>query len=125
MIGPFCLVISAGVLANSSDVFNVLDPDAGGASTFTVPLSADGLAPATHYAAYTQLQPATHNALATMTTTQFKAYVDQVAAERGRTPVGSITAFKNSLQMSTAGADPWAYLATLGLKRIEVAAAKA
>lgn len=117
-IGPFTLVISAGVLANSSDVFNILDPDSGGASTFTVPLSANGLAPASHYAARTLLEEATYDALKNMTTTQFKAYVDQMAALRGRTPVGSITAFKGSLQMSAADADPWAYIASLGLKRI-------
>lgn len=118
LVGPYTLVISAGVLANSSDVFNILDPDSGGASTFTVPLSADGQNPPTYYAARTLLEAATHDALKNMTTTQFKAYVDQMQVARGREAVGSITAFKNSLRMSEAGADPWAYIATLGLKQI-------
>lgn len=117
-VGPYTLVISAGVLANSSDVFNILDPDSGGAGTFTVPLSETGAAPVTYYAARTMLEEATYNALKNMTTTQFKAYVDQLSAERGRTPVGSITAFKGSLRMSEADADPWAYLESLGLKRV-------
>lgn len=125
MIGPFCLVISEGVAQNGSDVFNILDPDSGGAATFSVRCSANGAEPATHRAAYTYLLPATHNALTTMTVTQFKAYVDQVAAERGRTPVGSVTAFKNNIQISAAGASPWAFLSSLGLQPVQsVEAAK-
>lgn len=116
--GRYLLIVGEGVLKNSSDVFNILDPDVGGASTFTVPLSADGLEPVTHYAAYTPLQPATRDALLNMSTTEFKAYVDQLAQERGREPVGSITAFKNSLQMSAEDADPWAFIATVGLQRV-------
>jgi hypothetical protein len=118
LVGPYTLVISNGVLQNSSDVFNILDPDSGGSATFTVPLSASGLAPITHYASHTMLEQATYDALATMTTTQFKAYVDQMQVQRGRTAVGSVTAFKNSLQMSVAGANPWTYLASLGLQRV-------
>ena len=117
LVGPYTLVISEGVLKNGSDVFNILDPDSGGAATFSVALSADGQLPATHYAACTMLEEATYNALVNMTTTEFKAYVDQVAAERGRTPVGSITAFKGSLQIG--GADPWAFIASLGLQVVQ------
>ena len=118
LVGPYTLVISNGVLANSSDVFNILDPDSGGEATFTVQLSADGNAPATYWAAHTPLEQATVDALTTMTTTQFKAYVDQLSTQRGRTPVGSITAFKGSLRMSAAGDNPWTYIASLGLKQI-------
>ena len=125
MIGPFCLVISNGVAQNGADVFSVLDPDSGGASTFSVLLSANGAEPASHRAAYTYLMPATHNALTTMNVTQFKAYVDQVAAERGRTPVGSVTAFKNNVQISQAGASPWAFIASLGLQVVQSAEAAA
>lgn len=83
-----------------------------------MPLSASGSAPVTHYAARTQLEQATHDALTTMTTTQFKAYVDEMQVLRGRTAVGSVTAFKGSVQISALGADPWAYLTSLGLKRV-------
>lgn len=111
----YCLVISNGVFQNSADVFNILDADTGGAKTFSVRLSNDGGATLTHWAAYTTLEPATYDALKNMTVTQFKAYVDQMAALKGRTPVGSVTAFKGSLQMSAANANPWAYIASLGL----------
>jgi hypothetical protein len=113
-VGPYCLVVSSGVLQNSSDVFTILDPDTGGASTFSVKLSANGLLPATHWAAYTYLESDVYNALTNMTTTQFKAFVDAKAAEYGRTPVGSVTAFKNNVQIGGKG-DPWAFIAGLGL----------
>lgn len=55
-VGPYCLVVSNGVLQNSSDVFNILYTDTGGASTFSVKLSANGLDPATHWAAKNNVQ---------------------------------------------------------------------
>lgn len=120
MIGPFNLLVPAGVLQNSSDVFTILDPDSGGAATFSVRLSASGAEPATYFGARTFLEEATYNALKNMTVTQFKAYVDQVAAQRGRTPVGSVTAFKNSLLMNE-GSDFWAFVTAQGLRPIVAA----
>ncbi len=96
-IGPFNLLLPAGVRQNGSDVFTILDQDSGGAATFSVPCSLDGTGVATFYGARTWLEADTHNALTTMSTIQFKTYIDQLAVIRGRTPVGSITAFKNSL----------------------------
>lgn len=123
MTGPYNLLIPAGVLQNSADVFNILDPDSGGAQTFSRAFSASGTAPATHYGARTMLEEGTVNALQNMTVQQFKTYVDQVSALRGRTPVGSITAFKNSLIMGTG--DFWAFIAANGLQPIEEATAAA
>ena len=117
----YCLVISNGVFQNSADVFNILDSDEGGSKAFSVRLSNDGGTTLTHWAAYTTLDPATHNALKNMTVTQFKAYVNQMATQKGRAPVGSVTAFKGNLQMSAANADPWAYIASLGLVPLTVA----
>lgn len=116
LIGPYILIISNGVKKNASDVLNILDPDSGGANTFTVPLNASGdpLQPIDFWGAYTMLEPSTVTALTTYTTTQLKAYVDELAIIRGRTPVGSITAFPNSLQMQLG--DPWGFFITLGLK---------
>lgn len=116
--GPYCMVISAGVKQNGSDVFNILDPDSGGGNTFSVPLSATGLAPITDWGTRTQLEAATFDALTTMSTTQFKAYVDSLQVQRGRIAVGSITAFKNNIRISAADADFNAYIASLGLQRI-------
>ncbi len=116
MIGPLNLIIPTGVKLNGSDVFNILDPDSGGSSTFSVPLSASGVAPATHWGARTYLEVDTHNALTAMTVTQFKAFVDAKATERGRAPVGSITAFKNALLID--GGNFWAFAAANGLQRV-------
>jgi hypothetical protein len=93
---PKNLIIPDGVLKNGSDVFNILDPDIGGSKTFSVKLirNSDGMV---FWGARTPLEEATFNALTNMTTTEFKTYVDQLAVARGRTPVGSITAFKNAL----------------------------
>lgn len=118
-VGPYCLVVSNGVLQNSSDVFTILDPDSGGAATFSVKLSANGALPATHWGARTFLEPGTLNALQNMDVTQFKAYVDQVAATRGRTPVGSITAFRNNVQISALNANFFTFIASLGLQLVQ------
>lgn len=117
-VGPYNLIVSNGVLKNSSDVFNILDPDTGGAATFSVKLSANGLEPPTHWGCRTMLEEATYNALVNMTVQQFKAYVDQLSAQRGRAPVGSITAFKNDVQIDAG--DFWAFVASLGLQLIQV-----
>jgi hypothetical protein len=116
-VGPYCLIVSNGVLQNSSDVFNILDPDSGGSSTFSVKLSANGQLPVTDWAAYTPLDADVYSALTTMTTTEFKAFVDIKAAERGRAPVGSVTAFKNNVRIGGQG-DPWGYITSLGLQII-------
>lgn len=112
---PIPLVISNGVYQNASDVFNVIDPDSGGVDTFSVKLSNDGGTTLTHWAAYTPLAVDVENALRNMTTTQFKAFVDQKATELERTPVGSITAFKGSLQMGQQNQNPWEFINSLSL----------
>ena len=110
------LVIPHGVYQNSSDVFNILDDDTGGANTFSVKLNLTGLSiePTTHWATRTPLTAEVHNALTNMTVQQFKDFVDAKAIEKGRTPVGSITAFKNNVQISQG--DFWAFLTSLNLK---------
>lgn len=113
--GPYNLIIPVGVLKNGSDVFNILDPDSGGADTFSVKLSADGNEPTTYYGTRTYLTADTYNALKNMTVTQFKAYVDQLAAQRGRTPVGSVTAFKNALLIGGPETDFWTFAQQNGL----------
>ena len=116
-IGPYNLIVPAGVLANSSEVFAVLDPDAGGASTFSVRLSASGVEPATHFGARTMLEQQTVTALQTMTVTQFKDYVNGLATSRGRNGVQSATAFKNSLLMDNT-MNFWEFVTASGLKHI-------
>ena len=122
MIGPYNLIVSNGVLQNSSDVFGILDPDTGGARTFSVKLNATGLAadPVTHWGCRTMLEDSTVNALQNMTTTQFQTYVNSLATSRGRTQLASSVAFKNNVQMDST--KPFTEFATsLGLKKVEEA----
>ena len=120
MIGPYNLIVSNGVLQNSSDVFGILDPDTGGARTFSVKLNATGLAtdPVTHWGCRTMLEESTVDALQNMTTTQFQNYVNSLATSRGRTQLASSVAFKNNVQMDSTMSF-WDFATSLGLKRIE------
>lgn len=52
-----------------------------------------------------------------MTMQQFKAFVDAKALEKDRTPVGSVTAFKGSIQVNDG--DFWEFIGTLGLKIVQ------
>lgn len=116
-VGPYNLIVPNGVLQNSSDVFNILDPDTGGSKTFSVKISANGSDPVTFWGTRTLLDHTTVDALQNMTTQQFKDYIDQLAVQRGRTPVGSVTAFKNSLLMDNTMSFS-AFVAANGLQRI-------
>ncbi len=55
-----------------------------------------------------------------MSTTEFKAYVDERAAELGREPVGSVTAFKNDVQFSPEGGSFWDFIASLNLHAVDL-----
>ena len=120
-IGPFNLLLPTGVKQNGSDVLAILDPDSGGAATFSVPCSVGGIDPPTFWGARTMLEADTHNALTTMTTQQFKDYVDALAVTRGRQPVGSITAFKNAIIIGDGAQGFSAFLAANGVARIQPA----
>ena len=120
MIGPYNLIVPNGVLQNSSDVFGILDPDTGGAKTFSVKLNATGLAsdPVTYWGCRTMLEESTVNALQNMTTTQFQTYVNTLAQARGRSQLASSVAFKNAVQMDNTKSF-WDFATSLGLKRIQ------
>ncbi|HEY9814552.1 MAG TPA: hypothetical protein V6D20_01910, partial [Candidatus Obscuribacterales bacterium] len=107
--GRYAIVVSNGVLKNSSDVFAILDPDVGGAETFSVPLNSTGdpADPVTHWGAYSPLPVQVRDALLNLSTTEFMEYVNQRAEEFGREPVGSVTAFKNNVQFSEEGGSFW------------------
>ena len=90
-----------------------------GSSGSSVALSPSGAANATHWGAYAYLTPEVENALRNMTTTQFKAFVDAEAAKKGRTIPGSITQFKNNLQMGQQGEDFWGFVEAAGLKPVQ------
>lgn len=81
----------------AEDVGRIIDPDLGGAFTFSVRLSSDGQEPATHYACRTYLSEQTHQALTQLDASQLKALLDQMAMDRGREQVGDITGWPYSL----------------------------
>lgn len=114
--GPVNMIIAESVKNNSAEIFGVLDPDTGGAATFSVALSPSGNANATHYACRTYLEDRTYNALKNMNVTEFKAYCDQIAAERGRVAPNNVTAFKNGVVLDEG--DFWSFVAAQGLKLI-------
>lgn len=121
--GRYAIIVSNGVLKNSSGVFHILDPDTGGAETFSVPLNSTG-DPAddiTHWGAYSPLPVDVRDALMFMSTTEFKAYVDERAAsyDSPRDPVGSVTAFYDDVQFSAEDESFWTFIADLGLQRVQ------
>jgi hypothetical protein len=119
------MILSEATLANSSEIFAVLDPDAGGAATFSVALSPSGAANATHWGCSTYLEQRTYDALTAMNTTQFKAYCDQIAAERGRVAPNNVTAFKNGVVIGNVGEWFWDFATAEGLKPVQEQALKA
>lgn len=121
--GPVNMIIAESVKNNSAEIFGVLDPDTGGAATFSVALSPNGQANATHYACRTYLEDRTYVALTTMNTTQFKAYCDQIAVERGRVAPNNVTAFKNGVVLDEG--DFWSFVEAQGLKPVQEQALKA
>ena len=114
--GPVNMIIQESVKLQSGDIFGVLDPDTGGINTFSVALSPSGNANATHYACRTYLEDRTYNALKTMNVTEFKAYCDLIAAERGRVAPNNVTAFKNGVVLDEG--DFWSFVEAQGLKPI-------
>lgn len=115
-MGPFILVISNGVKANSSDVFAIIDPDSGGGETFSSQLQAIGDPATVEWACSTLLPDDVYTALTTMTVQEFKDFVNLKAEEYGRDPVGSVTAFKNNVRISEAGENFELFIASLGLE---------
>ena len=112
------LIIPNGVKQNGSDCFAIIDPDSGGASTFSVALRTKGTTgAATHWGAYTPLLEAAYLALRDMTTNQFKDYVNQLGGQRGRGSVSGAS-FKNSLLMGEPGADFWAFVDANNLEQV-------
>lgn len=101
------LIIPNGVKNNGSDCFAIIDPDAGGAATFSVPLRTKGTTGgATHWGANTPLLEASYLALRDMSTNQFKAYVNSL--KPGKSVGGA--SFKNSLLMGEPGGNFWAFV---------------
>ncbi|SDH27193.1 hypothetical protein [Nitrosomonas sp. Nm132] len=110
------LLVSAEHKSIAEDVGRIIDPDVGGAFTFSVRLSSDGQEPATHYACRTYLREQTHQALTQLDAAQLKVLLDQMAADRGRDPVGDIAGWPYSLVIDDG--DFYQLIQTQGLQLI-------
>jgi hypothetical protein len=110
------LLVSAEHKSIAEDVGRIIDPDLGGAFTFSVGLSSDGNEPATHYACRTYLSEQTHQALTQLDAAQLKVLLDQMATDRGRDPVGDIAGWPYSLVIDDG--DFYQFIQTQGLQVI-------
>ena len=98
---------------------HVFDFDVGGAETFNhVGLSADGSGPATHYMAHTAIRP--HYIPVLTDPVQAMTALTSLAQQYGREAPAEqdVLEFCANVEVSEAGADPWAFVDSLGLKRI-------
>ncbi len=113
------LVIPAAHQQAANNCAHVFDFDTGGAETFNqVGLSADGTEPATHYMANTAIRP--HYIPVLTDGVQAIPALNQLAMLYERTPPTEqdVIDFCANVEVSEAGADPWVFVDSLGLKRI-------
>lgn len=110
-----CIVIPAAAQARAAQVLDVLDPDMGGALTFSVALSATGAEPATHYgcAGVVDVQAMREQAAAA-----FRTWIDAQADEKGRKRPGSLSGFKTAVKISRDEQDFDDFIFSLGLRRV-------
>lgn len=111
-------IVEDAFVANANDITRVLDPDSGGAETFKVPLSPDGQLPITQWAASLYIGEELLTILKTYTAAEFKVYLDNLAAERGREPVSEVTAFPDHLKIFDDGRSHWDVFAAESLQRV-------
>lgn len=111
------IIIPATNKADADAVFGLLDPDVGGADSFTVALTANGNT-LSHWAAYTRMEQASYNALTTMNNNQFKNYIDTLKPTQ-TIPLGTVQSFKQSVILGAEGQDFWEVVAANGLSVFE------
>ena len=121
-----CAFVTEAALTNGGEVFNILDDDTGGSRTFSVALSPNGQANATHYGAYFyEMDAVLYDKLKNASVQDFKAYVDAEQAKKpGRTYSGSVTQFKNGLTIEQRS-DFWQFVTDNNLKPVQEQALKA
>lgn len=108
------IIIPANVKPDTDAIFSILDPDVGGANSFTVPLSSDGGNSITHWAAYTRMIQNSYTALTTFSNNDFKNYVDDLKPDNS-VPLGTIQSFKQRVLLGAEGQDFWEFVAAQGL----------
>lgn len=113
------LVIQAEHKRAANNCASIFDFDTGGADTFNqVALSSGGTDPATHYMASTAIRP--HYIPILTDPVQAMTALTSLVQKYGRAaPVEQdVLEFCANVEVSEAGADPWAFVDSLGLKRI-------
>lgn len=107
------MVIPDVVKADTDAIFAILDPDVGGADSFTVPLSSNGTS-ITHWGCYTRMIRDSYVALTTFSNNDFKTYVDGLKPDN-TVPLGTIQSFKQRVELGGENEDFWQFVASLGL----------
>ena len=112
------LIVPAAKQATANAISHVLDPDTGGAETFRMGYSADGIEPVTHYVASVPLTEQTAALLDNPDAGPMFAGLQQLSAARGRTlavTLAETQACRDSMIVSTLPL----YDALDGLKRVD------
>ena len=107
------IIIPDGAKNNADAVFSILDPDSGGAASFSSPVALLGN-PLLRvgWASYSQMEQETFDALTGLSNNAFLSYVNALATERGRLAVGSVLQFKNAAIVGVPGEGFWEFLTT-------------
>ena len=112
------MFVKAAGKDNADEIFAILDPESGGAKTFSVALSFIGDNTIKAWGAnYYEMDEALYNAIKTATNNQFKAFVDSFAAQHPERPLpSSVIAFKQNIVIGNPGEDFYAFIAANGYK---------
>lgn len=121
------IIIPAKEKPDADAVFGTLDPDVGGANSFTVALTSNGNT-LSDWGAYSRMTQDSYNALTTMDNNQFKNYLDSLPdpvdangdpAPELRPTLGQVQSFKQNVILGAEGQDFWEVVAANGLSVFE------
>ena len=80
------LIIPADILDESNRLSAIIDPDTGGAETFTIGFSSDGFEPASHYGTQSMMAPQYVELLQLGDPVYVQGALEMLATEYGREP---------------------------------------
>ena len=132
--GNIPMSISDTLKTKANEVWNLIDPDQGGANTFSVPLSPSGSPNPTACGTMTLLERERYDALAgtpqpdgsrvALTNAEFTAFLQARSVKLGRPIPSNANSFRPQFKIGVEGQDFDAFLAASGLQRVAVQAQK-
>lgn len=119
-VGPCAVVIPALIADNPGDFFAVFDGDKINDSkgAFAIPLSGNGLAPPTHYAANLNINEHAYMAYRNKSATQFEDYVVDARKEAGDEPLNTLRSLSETVRISEPNANFAAFVLGCGLQEV-------